>query len=58
MFSGGRLTGYQLADANGDWCLSVTMVSDSIIAVNTFVSIDVDVNAEAELLSLRMNVER
>lgn len=58
VFSGDRLTRHQFADVDGDGRLSVTVAADPIIAANAFVSIDADVNAEAELLSARVNVER
>ena len=58
MFSGDRLTRHQFADVDGDCRLSVTVAADPIIAANAFVSIDADVNAEAELLSAHVNVER
>ena len=58
IFADDLLSNSQFRDANNDGKISVTVEADPIIAASASASINTDVNAEAELLSASVRVNK
>ena len=58
IFDDDLLSNNQFRDANNDGKISVTVEADPIIAASASASINTDVNAEAELLSASVSVDK